>query len=166
VEHEYYILWFRLDEKDSYLIWFSMEDSDGVFLDKSKFVPIFRNIQSLQTYCEKHKISIKIDEPLLHNLDLVQKWLTNSDNKIENYNPFLKAWNLFDDIAKSTNGNFDQDKDLTNNIYNKIFWGCNIPVITPEGKSFTPTWTKKELKIIRDKFTRGFQMFRENIKEQ
>ena len=82
---------------------------------------------------------------------------------IENYNPFLEAWNLFDDISISTKGNFDKDRDFTLNIYNKIFWGCNIPAMTPEGESFSPTWTKKELQIICETLKQGFQLFNEKI---
>jgi hypothetical protein len=166
MKREYYILWYRLDKKDSYLIWFSTEEDDGVFIDKSNFVPGFSNIQDLQNYCEQKKIVIKTEELLLHDLDIVKNWLSYTKDKIEDYNPLLVAWNLFDDFSNSIKGDFDKDRDLTNNIYNKIFWGCNIPAMTPEGESFTPSWTKKELKIIRETLNFGFQMFREKVRAQ
>ncbi len=166
MKREYYILWYRLDDEDSYLIWFSTENDDGVFVDRNGFVPSFQNISDLQTCAGNNQIKIKVEEPNLIDLDIVKNWLSETDNKIENYNPFLNAWNLFEDISVSTNGNFDKDKEVTNNLYNRIFWGCNIPAVTPEGESFTPTWTKKELKIIRETLNFGFEMFREKIKEQ
>ena len=85
--------------------------------------------------------------------------MVSTGEEIKDYNPFLNAWNLFEDISVSTNGSFDKDKKLTKHIYERIFRGCNIPAVTPEGESFTPTWTKKELKIIRDILHSGFNLF-------
>ena len=91
MEREYYILWYRLDKKDSYLIWFSTEDKDGVFVNESQFVPSFQSIQNLQSYAENYKIVLIKEQTLLQNFDTVKKWLIDPNTKIENYNPFLNT---------------------------------------------------------------------------
>lgn len=159
MSREYYILWYRLDYKDSYFIWFTTEKDDGVFKDENNLVPSFSNIKDLQNYAKLNKVTIIDEEPLLFNLDIVINWLNETNHKIEDYNPFLNTWNLFEDISRSTNGNFAKDRHYE--IYERIFWGCNISAVTPEGESFTPTWTEDELKTIRKTLTLGFQMFRE-----
>ena len=164
MSREYYVYWYRLDNKDAYLIWFSNE-KDGFTVDENGFIPSFTNVKDLQDFASEMKITVDVENPNLIELDSIKDWL-NDCGKIKDYNPFLNAWNLFEDISVSTNGNFDKNKEETNDIYNRIFWGCNIPAMTPEGESFTPTWTKKELKIIRETLNFGFQMFREKIKPQ
>lgn len=166
MERECYICWYRLNQKDAYLIWFSTDESDGVYIDENGIVPSFEDLKNLRNYGEKLGISVDIEKPNLHNLDLVENWLSDNKPEIVDYNPFLEVWNLFDDISISTNGNFDSDRKLTKKIYNKIFWGCNISAVTPEGKSYEPIWTKKELKIIHETLSFGFQMFKEKVREQ
>ena len=161
---EYYSYWYRLNNEDSFLIWFSNE-KDGVVVDENGFVPSFGKKSDLKNYCEKNQIKVDLDNSNLTNLDTIKNWL-DKGGKLEDYNLYLDTWNLFEDIAISTNGNFDKDKAVTNDIYDRIFWGCNLPAVTPEGESFTPTWTKKELKIIHKTLTFGLQMFREKIKYQ
>jgi hypothetical protein len=165
MSREYYIYPYRFNNKDSYLIWFSNEE-DGVIVNENGIVPSFDNIKDLQVYSEENKISVDIESSKLLNLDLIQKWLTEDKSEIEDYNNFLDAWNLFGDFSKSIDESFDADKKNTNKIYDEIFWGCNIPVVTPVGKSYKPIWTKKELKIIRKTLNFGFQMFTERVREQ
>ncbi len=158
------ILWYCLDGKDSYLIWFSTDEDDGVFVGESNLSPSFDNTDALRNFAKSNKIKLKEEEPLLINLDIVKNWLDGTDNLIEDYNPFLNAWNLFEDVSVSINGDFHKNRNY--DIYERIFWGCNISAVTPEGESFTPSWTKKELKSIREIMKTGLKMFVEKVKPQ
>jgi hypothetical protein len=164
MKREYYICWYRLDGKDSYLIWFSTDEDDGVFVGESNLSPSFDNTAALRNFAKSNKIKLKKEEPLLIDLDIVKNWLKGTENKVKDYNPFLNAWNLFEDISVSTNEDFHKNRNY--DIYERIFWGCNIPAVTPEGESFTPNWTKKELKIIREIMNSGLKIFAEKIKPQ
>jgi hypothetical protein len=165
MNREYYISWYRLNQKDAYLIWFSTNDDDGVFVDNNGFVPNFESQENLIDFAKTHEINLKIEEPLLHNLDILKTWLEDSNNVEIDCVEFLNLWNLFDDVSNSTNGGFNSDRKLTMKIYEKLFWGNNLPSVTPEGKSYEPIWSKKELKIIRETLTLGFQMFRDKVKQ-
>ncbi len=164
MKREYYILWYQLDKNDGYLIWFSTDDKDGIWINENNLILSFQNIEDLQRFTSEIGISIKKEDPLLHNLDIVKQWLSEDSAEIKDYNPFLDAWNLFDDVSYSTNSNFNSDRKVTKKIYEKIFWGCNLPAVTPEGKSYEPIWSKKELKIIKETLSDGFQIFEKNIK--
>ena len=164
MNREYYIYWYRFNAKDSYLIWFSTDDNDGFVVDEKGYIPSFESIEDVLAFAQKHQINVNVDTPKIFDLGFIETWLNTNSDTIEDYNPFLNAWNLFDDVSISTEGNFDKNRTYTNDIYERIFWGCNIPAITPEGESFSPTWTKTELKIIRRTLKFGFQMFREKVK--
>ena len=77
---------------------------------------------------------------------------------------FLAAWNLFEDISHSLKSTFDPDHALTQKIYDKLFYGNNLPVITPEGKFYIPLWTGRELVIIHHVMKTGLEMFRTHVK--
>jgi len=164
MERKYYILWYRLDSSDSYLIWYS-DEKDGVFVDESGTVPSFRDANSLVKYAESRGISVDVEEPNLLDLDVLGKWLKEKDVELIDSNSFNGAWNLFADVSLSTNGGFDSNQELTQKIYNKLFWGCNLPSVTPEGEQYHPAWTKGELKIMHEVLSSGLQMFRRRIRK-
>ena len=162
---EYYICWYRLDGKDRYLLWFE-DEKDGVFVDSHGFVPAFDSVMKLLGFAEESNIAVDVENPKCFELDIVQYWLSDRESGKIDCNPFLDTWNLLEDLSRSTGGKFDSEKELTKKIYNKIFWGCNLSSVTPEGKSYTPVWTGKELKIIRKVLKFGLEMFREKVKLQ
>jgi hypothetical protein len=165
MNREFYILWYRLDQKDSFLVWFSTENDDGVLVDENGFVPSFKTKERLLNFCAEKNIRIKQEEPILHNLDIVQEFIDNQRLRKVDCPAFNSAWNLFEDISNSINGEFDSHVKSTKKIYEKLFWGLNLPAVTPEGKSYEPSWTKQELKIIRETLKFGFQMFAEKVKD-
>lgn len=58
----------------------------------------------------------------------------------------LIAWNLFKDVVTTLHIEFFRNKqdNVSDKIYDKLFFGTNIPAITPEGKEYIPQWTKAE----------------------
>ena len=162
MNRQYYILWFRLDVQNSYLIWFGDED-DGVVTDAIGKVPCFLKTDDLLRYASSLNLPIKAEEPILHDLDFVASWLKTKNAETVDCDIFLAAWNLFDDVSRSVGGNFNADHKLTAKIYEKLFWGNNIPAVTPEGEHYEPTWTNQELMIMREILGVGLSLFRKNI---
>ena len=162
MDNAYYNLWFRLDARDAYLIWFTGEP-DGVLVDANGKAICFLSNEDLLRYASSLNLSVRTEESKLHDLDFVASWLAAKEDETVNCKIFLATWNLFDDISRSVSGNFDANRKKTNKIYEKLFWGNNIPVVTPEGKSYTPLWTKRELKTIREVLGAGLSLFREKV---
>lgn len=160
MSNEYFNLWFRLDGRDAYLIWFNGEP-DGVIVDVDRKVPCFSSNEDLSSYGFSLNLSVKTDEPILHDLDFVASWLKTENNLTVDCNVFLAAWNLFDDVSRSVGGSFGSNRKLTAKIYEKLFWGNNLPAVTPEGEHYEPTWTKRELEIMREVLGAGLSLFRE-----
>lgn len=137
----YFSLWYRLDRIDYYLIWYT-NDRDGVVVDSTGLIPTFRDIDSLAIYAENIGLYVEKEEPTLHNLDLLKYWLENPNQATIVCDDFLAIWNLFTDVASSVlDIEFDRDIQKTKSIYNKLFWGNNLPSLTPKGKYYNPIWT-------------------------
>lgn len=68
----------------------------------------------------------------------------------------LTMWNLIDDIANSLSVPFlgQRRTEQIDKIYDKLFFGNNLPAINTSGKTYTPVFTKAERKkldeILRD----------------
>ncbi|BCM90985.1 hypothetical protein IAD21_02848 [Abditibacteriota bacterium] len=168
----YYRLWYRLDHNDRYLIWYNVEevdeDLDGVVLDLNGKIPTFTSLDALSAYAQAEAIPIVEEEPILHNLDAVAEWLKieRRDTADLNCDELLAAWNLFADVSRSIADNFDAGYDWNKDIYMKLFWGNNLPPITPEGECYIPLWSKDEKQTIHEVISQGLQMFRDNIEYQ
>jgi hypothetical protein len=155
---QYYSFSYRLDGQIQYLIWFTDED-DGVYLDADATVPSFSKQEELYEYAQAAGISVDLAESVLLDLDTVSEWLVDRTADTVDCVVLLNAWNLFDDVSRSLGGTFDANRERTGDIYNKLFWGNNIPAMTPEGQSFHPTWTQIELDIMREVLRSGFALF-------
>lgn len=57
----------------------------------------------------------------------------------------VNAWNGLDDLTKSLGVPLGFRGELANRAYDKLFWGLNLPAVTPPGKWFTPGWWPREL---------------------
>lgn len=168
----YYAVRYRLDNRDRYLIWFAEErtgqdgDCDGVVVDKNMRVPTFASLSELQSYTNGLGISVETEDPAFNNFDTIAKWLTIKRLKWNGptefpCNDFLDAWHLFADISRSIGGTFDSDKERNLQIYRRIFWGSNIPALTPEGEHWVPFWPNRQKRLIRQVMSQGLKMFRE-----
>lgn len=161
----YYHLWYRLDNADGYLIWFS-DDVDGAIIQADGTVPSFGNQDALRAYASMHQITLDEMEPLLHDLDVVAQWLRRSFSAEVDCDAFLTAWNLFADLALSVNRNFDSDYKRSKQVYEKLFWGNNLPVVAPTGKHYIPLWSDDEVLLMREVLTNGLRLFRKHVVEQ
>lgn len=164
MEREYYILWYRLDNKDGYLIWYS-ENTDGVVTNDSGKVLSFNSRQQLLEYAAYNNIRVHSEETTLHNLDAVDEWIKTEDPATINFTQFNEIWNLWADVAESVGVNFDHDSEASDKVYDKLFWSRDLPSATTEDKRYYPVWTEEELKAMRQVFTNGVKMFREAVTE-
>ena len=70
---------------------------------------------------------------------------------------------MFSDVSASVGGNFDPDKERTQKIYQKLFWGSNLPAITRLGKHPEPLLLGSEVLIMRQVLGDGLALFRSRI---
>jgi hypothetical protein len=158
----YFRLWYRLDGADGYLIWFS-NDEDGVVIEPDGSAPAFGDLAALHTYADSQGLDLCIEEPILHDLDSVAAWLARPVRAID-CDAFLTAWNLFADLAASTGAGFEPDDERTRQIYDKLFWGNNLPTLTPPGEHYVPRWRAAERRRISEVLGAGLALFRSRVR--
>ncbi len=163
-DRKYSIKWYRFDGRDGYLISFLGEPDDGCVVDSEGKIPGFQNQKSAILFASTLEIPIVEKELSLDNIDLAQIWVNNKRLRAIDCDNLLTVWNFLDDVSVSVNGNFDSKKKRTSKIYDKIFFGNNLPAITPKGESYEPIWSKAERDVIREVLSLGFEIFRNAVK--
>ena len=166
----YYSYEHRLAGADAYLIWFTDDsddgtEPDGVLLDKEGLMVTFHHMDNLQDYARHRGLTVGPEanaEPL--DLDVVERWLVKARKTNVDCGTFLNAWNLFSDLATTVQGRTAHiDGQREGRIYNKLFWGNNLPALTPPGKHYEPIWSKSEVGRMRNVLTTGMLLFRARL---
>jgi len=151
-----------MDGKHSFLIWYS-GDIDGVIINSENEILSFNDDVSILKYAKNLSMSVDLDDPAFHNLELIENWLKSSKIQELDCNEVLASWNLFDDIFRSINLEFSTKSKLENQVYDKLFWGNNLPAVTPKGKKYEPIWSKEEIQLVSEMLHKGFNKFKEVI---
>jgi hypothetical protein len=157
---KYFALLYRLNAENRYLIWIS-NGKDFVAADAAGLVQTFENTASVQAYAELNHYSLESEEPVLHDLDSVVAWTKAPGVPVDCRNA-LAAWNLFADVARSIQGRgiaFDHLDAQSPSIYEKLFWGDNLPSISPKGRHYVPEWSPGELATLAEVLSAGLELF-------
>jgi hypothetical protein len=157
---KYFPLLYRLEAEDRYLIWISNE-KDFVVVGPEGLVPTFKHMASVQAYADLNNYSLEREEPILHDLDWVATWTKAPDAPVD-CRKALAAWNLFSDVAKSISErgiSFDRLDSQFPGVYDKLFWGNNLPSVTPSGRHYEPAWSQDELAALTEVLSAGLAMF-------
>jgi hypothetical protein len=161
---KYYPIRLRLEWEDLYLIWFS-DDTDGVVLEKDNSVASFRTRSELISYAARHGLLLEAEEPTLFDVDSVERWLDRPDSEAIDCSLFLDSWNLFTDIASSRGDSvFDRDSRAAETVYHKLFWGNNLPAVTPPGEHYGPIWSDEEVSELQQVLCAGMVLLRDGVK--
>jgi hypothetical protein len=156
----YFPLLYRWRGEERLLLW-QPGNIDSVAVGSEGHVQSFAGLADLNRFAHVHALQIEQEEPKLHNLDSVQAWARGKEPDV-NCDETLNAWNLFRDIANSVEGpckeSFEKlDSDMSE-VYNKIFWGNNLPATTPRGERFVPTWSAEEIDALAALLSAGLSM--------
>jgi len=87
---------------------------------------MFESVNEAMLFAEKKGKTLD-GEVAEYNLSAITG-LVDRVSRTESCNELLNVWNLFSDIANSLGEEFsgDSDEELTRDIYNMLFHGCNI----------------------------------------
>lgn len=157
----YYRLLYKLDGRNAFLIWFS-NDPDGVVVQDGRMLS-FSSDDLLCQFAAQAGLALADETPRLHDLDSVQAWLSCPHRDTIDCSATLSAWNLFGDIARSlptAGAGFSALDRAHDGIYEKLFFGNNLPAVTPEGEHYEPSWPDDEITAFVAILDRGLRLFR------
>ncbi|MEZ0230020.1 MAG: hypothetical protein ACAI25_15455 [Planctomycetota bacterium] len=160
----YQALPFALRHAEWWLIWCGDDDgADGVVLDERRRIVTARDLGELRAWKSSRGLQIEDEEGAFHDLTIIERWLAAPDDEVDCI-AFLAAWNLFADVARTTTGKpkvFEADLgDVVQRCYEKIFFGNNLPAMTPPGEHYEPAWSEEEVTVLRSVMGAGLQLFR------
>jgi len=147
----YYIIQFNDEKNVKYAIWYTDEE-DGFVSEHNKIL-FFDYVESLKEFCDNKNIIILDDKiSCVYDFGYLKKWLLSPNDRF-NCSIMLDFWNIISDASKSMGVEFigdDKENDATNQLYLKLFHGCNLPAINTSRKKYIPKWTQKEIESLAD----------------
>ena len=151
---KYYIAEFILNNITYYMFW-----QDGFFLTEGSKPVIFRSVEETKAFITENDLEVD-DSATVYDLDSVLALVTKTE-KSENCNAVLDCWNIFSDLAGTTEADFIGDHDIGENedLYPKLVMGCNLPELKNE--EFHPVLNEAEQKHLENVLNDGISVFRE-----
>lgn len=153
----------RLDGKERCLVGFEGE-FDGVVLAEHGRLLVFPDTARLFLAVQERGWELADREPGFVDLDAVARWVAAPAAAAVDCNGFLDAWNLMLDLrstvaGRNILGSSDEDQDL----YDKLFYGNNLPAVTPPGGHFSPTWSAAEVARLAAVLRTGMEELRARL---
>ncbi|MDE6787883.1 MAG: hypothetical protein K2J47_00995 [Ruminococcus sp.] len=151
------ILRFIFIDCEKYLIWHNDDKGKDVVEIRNNKILVFDTLESAEKFagddCECWEYNISELEKFIHAHN------KNFDCKI-----ILDFWNIFNDILYSFGEKIpDERTKRSDRCYNKLFFGNNLPAITPDGECYIPVFTRKERKNIRRILSYGIDFMYRNM---
>jgi hypothetical protein len=159
-ERIHYVCRLRLKGADAFVIWYQ-DDRDGFLRSADGQLVWADSLEDIQALAATLDISLAQDEVAGYDLDSLRDWCSHPSADALECATFLNAWNFFDDLAslhdhpESPYSRLSRDAGSS---YDKLFYGCNLPSITPPGERFVPSWQPEELEKIGRVLTTGIRL--------
>ena len=150
---------YKLDGTNRYFVWYGAE-TDGVLLALPDRLATFPNLATLDGYLLQSGLRRDLSEPSHYDLDQLADWLSNPSAVAVDCPFFLNCWNMLSDVTRSVGSAMPASPGATD-VYDKLFWGCNLPSVTPPGEHFIPEWSTSEIATISKILSSGLQGFRQ-----
>jgi hypothetical protein len=156
-----YPVWYRLNGRDTYLLMIP-GDPDRLMLTDGGRLAVFRNLEEVEEFALSQGLKIDRGDTSLFDLDRIAVWLNKPNATTIECSNFLDAWNLFEDVMRTTATVPKRTDGIAGDdvLYNKLFWGINLPAVTPTGERFNPTWTSDEVNALKSILGTGLEVFR------
>jgi hypothetical protein len=133
----------------AFFIWLS-NDQDRVLLDPAGSIRLFDSLRSLSQFLLAGGLTLSEEDCSLWDFDQVLAWCSDPRPPVD-CSHLLEAWNMLADIHASrgkTNDLLSHADQRGRAVYEKLFWGCNLPAVTPEGQTFDPVWSGEECRSL------------------
>jgi len=159
MKYEYIdILKFDFGKYIKFLIWHNDDKGNDIVEIRNNRILMFDNIENAERFVNSDNCDCwEYDIPKLEN------WIDTHDRNFD-CRFLLDFWNIFNDIVYSFGEKIPGERSRkADRVYNKLFFGNNLPAITPEGKHFIPVFTKTDRKTTRKILSYGLDFLEKHI---
>lgn len=153
---KYYLIRLIYKNKNMFAIWYS-DDEDGFVVEGHRLVT-FESIDDAKVFAEKRHILLE-SEIAIYDFSNVIELIGQIDDS-KNCRTIINMWNLLSDLAKTLNEEFmgDSDQEQILDIYNKLFYGSNLKVISQGNEEYYPSFDDSEREKCISIFINGFSI--------
>jgi hypothetical protein len=154
----HYLCNLRLPGRECVILWVS-DDPDRLLEYPSGKVATFPTAEAARSFASANGLVVAPDPPASYDFAALSAWCDRPDRAAVDCAAFLNAWNLIGDLLGSPDPSrlyAHVDAHLTD-VYDKLFWGNNLPSVTPQGKQFDPVWSEGEVTALSRLFRLGLQ---------
>ncbi len=154
-KNELYIIRVIIERNTYYIFWYMDDEEDKVLLDTCDKLIFFTDEELASLVVVENGYEIN-DEIFSMSWNILEEL----KNEIINCETVLNYWNILSDVAHSIKAHFIGDKKngMIQNIYEKLFYGCNLPAIKKSEKEYIPQWTEEEKNGIIEVIENGFDI--------
>lgn len=162
---QFFLCEVRLGGIDYFLVWHTA-DSDSFWRDPRGHLLVETDEQQLRKCVESLGIRLEPESPAQYDFDTIDRWCARPDASSVDCNALLAHWNFLQDLATWQPEHQSLYQTASKNatgVYSKLFFGSNLPAVTPEGEHYIPSWTDDELSELRDVLVAGIQLLKTQI---
>lgn len=147
MKSEYFIVDFRSNTNHTFCLYTFPENSEkDIFASNDKKILTFENLDAIISYVNSNNLNlIGNSEDSVYDVKKLQTLLSHLDPDF-NCREVLNFWNITDTICNTILLAFIGNNKKYDDIYNKLFGGCNTVLNAYE---YHPKWKRKELKKIQ-----------------
>lgn len=161
MELDYTACTFRLDGQDRHFLWYA-GDPDGVMVGAAGEMATFPSEAALLAFGVTEGVTWPLDFTVFYDFDAVAAWAAQPDPEAIDSVMMLNAWNMFVDIAATFSCKLLEPRGASA-VYDKLFWGNNLPTMTPPGEHYVPAWSQEEADVLAGVCAAGLSLLRRAI---
>lgn len=156
---KYYLVKIIYKGINYFLIWYSGEE-DGFLLFNQRLL-YFPSVKEADIFADKEQILFET-EISVFNLSNISELINNVESS-QNCQILIDTWHFFSDLSKTLNEEFigDFNEEETIDIYNKLFYGCNLKLLKNE--EYHPSFNEDEKYKCSEIFQNGLLILNKHL---
>lgn len=157
---EYYIVVFVYRKEKYYFIW--LTDEKDEFLTEGNKILFWKSIKEVKSFANKNGIILNQAKEVVYDIDVCEEWCHSSKKNVD-CNIVLDLWNIFLDLHTSLNQKYLGNDSKLDKIYEKLFYGNNLPTINTTVNKYIPIFTNNEIKQIKNVLISGVYILKKTL---
>ncbi len=157
---EVYLVKFLIQGTEKYTLWYT-EESDGFLKNQDEdTIAVFSSRDAASVFASRQGNYLDGNMTVI-NCDTVLHCITGSVM----CNEVLNFWNIVSDIAATLGILFSGDDNEAQiaKLYDKLFYGCNLPSYVRDRPAYVPVWSKEERKLLTEIVKEGLDIVKRAV---
>ena len=158
----YHVCGVRVDGRELLFLWFTNEH-DGIEEISPGRIRTFPSAESTRTWGRQAGVTVAPDPTVWYDLQEIAEWCEHPAAEGIDCVRFLSVWNLLGDLSSDSASIFRGADRRAKTVYDKLFFGSNLPSVTPPGRAYSPAWSETDVRELARVLRLGLAEFRDRV---